>query len=63
MEYSKTAQTNDAAISVTNYDIGHNFNTTGGGNAGCIGCVCVGTVGRQGGTHKGRGYTGSSNPV
>lgn len=60
---TKTAQTIDAAIGVANYDIGHNFNTTGGGNAGCIGCVCVGTTGTQGGTHKGRGYTGSSNPV
>jgi len=63
-EYNtKTAQTIDAAIGVTNYDIGHNFNTSGGGNAGCIGCVCTGTVGSQGGTHKGRGYTGSTNPV
>ena len=58
---TKTAQTIDAAIGVANYDIGHNFNTTGGGNAGCLACVCLSTS--QNGTHKGRGYTGSSNPT
>ena len=36
---TKTQQVTDAAIGSANYDIGHNFNTTGGGNAGCIGCV------------------------
>jgi subtilisin-like proprotein convertase family protein len=56
-----TAQTIDARIGVNNYDIGHNFNTTGGGNAGCISCVCLSTS--QNNTHKGRGYTGSANPV
>lgn len=58
---TKTAQTIDAAIGVANYDIGHNFNTTGGGNAGCIACVCQSTS--QSSTHKGRGYTGSTNPT
>ena len=58
---TKTAQTIDAAIGVNNYDIGHNFNTTGGGNAGCLACVCKSTS--QSGTHKGRGYTGRSNPT
>ena len=58
---TKTAQTIDAAIGVVNYDIGHNFNTTGGGNAGCIACVCQSSS--QTGTHKGRGYTGSTNPT
>jgi subtilisin-like proprotein convertase family protein len=58
---TKTAQTIDAAIGVANYDIGHNFNTTGGGNAGCLSCVCLSTS--QTGTHKGRGYTGSTNPT
>ncbi len=58
---TKTAQTIDAIIGVANYDIGHNFNTTGGGNAGCIACVCLSSS--QTSTHKGRGYTGSSNPT
>lgn len=58
---TKTAQTIDARIGVNNYDIGHNFNTTGGGNAGCISCVCLSTS--QSGTHKGRGMTGSPNPT
>lgn len=58
---TKTAQTIDARVGVANYDIGHNFNTSGGGNAGCIGCVCLSTS--QTGTHKGRGETGSSNPT
>ncbi len=58
---TKTAQTIDARIGVSNYDIGHNFNTSGGGNAGCIACVCLSTS--QTGTHKGRGMTGSPNPT
>lgn len=47
---------NDSIIGNENYDIGHNFNTSGGGNAGCIGCVC--STGQ-----KGSGYTGLPNPV
>lgn len=43
-------------IGNANYDIGHNFNTSGGGNAGCIGCVCV--TGQ-----KGSGMTGRANPT
>ncbi|WP_338375861.1 reprolysin-like metallopeptidase [uncultured Flavobacterium sp.] len=58
---TKTAQTIDSVIGVNNYDIGHNFNTTGGGNAGCLACVCKSTS--QNNTHKGRGYTGRSNPT
>ncbi|MGK0388842.1 MAG: hypothetical protein ACI94Y_001574 [Maribacter sp.] len=58
---TKTAQTIDSQIGVNNYDIGHNFNNTGGGNAGCLTCVCTSTS--QSGTHKGRGYTGRSAPV
>ena len=56
-----TAQTIDAVIGVNNYDVGHNFNTTGGGNAGCLSCVCRSV--NQNGTHKGRGYTGRANPT
>lgn len=63
-EYNtKTAQTIDAAIGRANYDIGHNFNTSGGGNAGCIGCVCSTTTSASSSTHKGRGYTGLPNPT
>lgn len=53
---NKTQQVNDATIGSANYDIGHNFNTTGGGNAGCIGCVCVSGS-------KGSGYTGRPDPT
>lgn len=39
-----------------NYDIGHLFGATGGGgNAGCIGCVCD--------AEKGSGYTSPSNGI
>ena len=63
-EYNtKTAQTIDAAIGLANYDIGHNFNTSGGGNAGCIGCVCSSTTSASSNNHKGRGFTGRSNPT
>ncbi|MBE2231585.1 MAG: T9SS type A sorting domain-containing protein [Chitinophagaceae bacterium] len=40
-----------SVIGEANYDIGHLFGATGGGgNAGCIGCVCVNGS-------KGKGYT------
>ena len=58
---TQTAVTLDNVIGVNNYDIGHNFNTTGGGNAGCLGCVCTSTS--QSNTHKGRGYTGRADPT
>lgn len=61
-EYNTTtAQTLDAQVGVNSYDIGHNFNTTGGGSAGCLTCVC--TSDSQTGTHKGRGYTGRAAPI
>ena len=61
-EYNTTtAQTLDSQIGVNNYDIGHNFNTSGGGNAGCLDCVCLAVS--QSGTHKGRGYTGRAAPI
>ncbi len=45
------------------YDIGHLFGATGGGgNAGCIGCVCENPTG--GSPHgKGSGYTSPSNGI
>lgn len=52
----QTQVVNDDIIGDENYDIGHNFNTSGGGNAGCIGCVCVSG-------EKGSGYTGLPNPI
>ncbi len=56
-EYNNTTQnTIDNVIGNANYDIGHNFNTSGGGSAGCIGCVC--TTGS-----KGSGYTGRGAPI
>ena len=44
-------------IGEANYDVGHMFGATGGGgNAGCIGCVCVDG-------QKGRGITSPSDGV
>ncbi len=46
------------------YDIGHMFGKTGGGgNAGCIGCICVDGVTAGTGSTKGRGITSPSNGV
>lgn len=62
-EYNvRTGITIDANIGFENYDIGHNFNTSGGGNAGCIGCVCS-TDTNTSGEHKGTGMTGRGNPT
>ncbi|MBJ98459.1 MULTISPECIES: reprolysin-like metallopeptidase [Mesonia] len=56
-EFNDTTQeVIDNTIGNSNYDIGHNFNTSGGGDAGCIGCVCISG-------QKGSGHTGSNNPV
>ncbi|MCI3938679.1 M12 family metallo-peptidase [Chryseobacterium aahli] len=51
-------QTNlTATIGEANYDIGHLFGATGGGgNAGCIGCVCTNGT-------KGRGYTSPADGI
>ena len=63
-EYNtKTGQTIDARVGFGNYDIGHNFNTSGGGNAGCIGCICSSNSNPASGQHKGTGMTGRSNPT
>ncbi len=55
-----------SSISVNNaaYDIGHMFGSTGGGgNAGCIGCVCVDGVTSGAGSTKGRGITSPADGV
>ena len=47
------------------YDIGHLFGASGGGgNAGCIGCICVDDTTSQTDMNKGSGYTspGDGNP-
>lgn len=46
-----------SVIGEANYDIGHLFGATGGGgNAGCIGCVCTNGT-------KGRGYTSPADGI
>ena len=56
-EWNNTTQTEiDNTIGSANYDIGHNFNTSDGGDAGCLACVCIDGS-------KGSGYTGRSNPT
>lgn len=46
-----------STIGEANYDIGHLFGATGGGgNAGCIGCICTNGT-------KGRGYTSPANGI
>lgn len=62
-EYNtQTGITIDATVGFDSYDIGHNFNTDGGGNAGCIGCVCSTNSDPSSGFHKGTGMTGMSTP-
>jgi len=55
--YNTASQkTCDNFIGSANYDIGHTITSKNlGGNAGCIGCVCLGTK-------KGSGYTGYNHP-
>lgn len=63
-EYNtQTGVTIDGTVGFDSYDIGHNFNTSGGGNAGCIGCVCGSNMDPDSGSHKGTGMTGKSNPT
>ena len=52
-----------AGITTNDYDIGHMFGASGGGgNAGCIGCVCVTGTGNAGHT-KGRGITSPADGI
>jgi hypothetical protein len=46
-----------SVIGEANYDVGHLFGASGGGgNAGCIGCVCVNN-------QKGRGFTSPADAI
>lgn len=46
------------------YDIGHMFGASGGGgNAGCIGCVCVNGTTAGNGSTKGRGITSPGDGI
>ncbi|MEO8253430.1 MAG: reprolysin-like metallopeptidase [Flavobacterium sp.] len=56
-KWSSELQNNlDVVVGTANYDIGHLFGASGGGgNAGCIGCVCEAA--------KGSAYTSPSNSI
>jgi len=54
---SQLQSTLNSVIGAANYDIGHLFGATGGGgNAGCIGCVCVDAT-------KGSGITSPADGI
>lgn len=54
---SQLQSTLTSVIGEANYDVGHLFGATGGGgNAGCIGCVCVNGS-------KGSGYTSPADGI
>jgi len=54
---SQLQSTLTSVIGAANYDIGHMFGSTGGGgNAGCIGCVCVDAT-------KGSGITSPADGI
>ncbi|UOU99776.1 GEVED domain-containing protein [Chryseobacterium daecheongense] len=56
-------QTLTANVGNANYDIGHLFGASGGGgNAGCIGCVCVNPTGPNS-QQKGSGYTSPADGI
>ncbi len=55
--HTELQSTLTSVITEANYDIGHLFGATGGGgNAGCIGCVCVDGS-------KGRGFTSPADGI
>ncbi len=56
-------QTLTAVIGSANYDIGHMFGKSGGGgNAGCIGCVCVNPASKRS-LAKGSGITSPADGI
>ena len=56
-------QTLTSVIGSANYDIGHMFGATGGGgNAGCIGCVCVDPASKRS-LGKGSGITSPADGI
>lgn len=56
-------QTLTSVIGSANYDIGHMFGASGGGgNAGCIGCVCVDPAGSNS-LAKGSGITSPADAI
>lgn len=60
LQLQQTLTTN---VGSANYDIGHLFGASGGGgNAGCIGCVCVDPANNNA-TQKGSGYTSPADGI